>query len=220
MPNVGIGILRLTRSRPRIVRLMFTFFPGNSLTSRHNRIKMINTVNQGAVMQYEISKREPAANISATGAAGSRSDRSRRPQAGSSVAVGAPAIARSGDQSQHGRSSLYRARARGVARQSPGPGVFVAEPKTSHRKMRGGGGCWRFSTGSSPKRCTWRSRRRSLARVSTRARQFQWKRGEGGLEMSRKASMTHAILTERLTKYYGGPMRGELPGFARPGRHR
>src|SRR6516164_9167230 len=70
--------------------------------------------------------------------------------------------------------------------------------------MRGGGGCWKFSTGFSRRPCTWRSRRKKSYGSSRADRaSFSGPRRKQARNKEKGASMTHAIFTERLTKYYG-----------------
>ena len=93
----------------------------------------------------------------------------------------------------------------GLLNNRPGRGVFVAEPKDEltkdARRRRLLESLDRFLTEAVH---LGFSEEEVLRLVTTRSATVSMEPGEVGLEMSRKArSMTHAIVTERLTKYYG-----------------
>ena len=144
----------------RVLLVPLTLIPGNRLTSRRDCIKIISTVNQGAVMQYEISSasrlpiyQQLVEQVREAIARGDLKPEVQLPsvrQLSRDLVINPNTVARA-------YTELER---EGLLNNRPGRGVFVAEPKDELTKDARRRRLLEFSTGSSRKRCTWRSRRK------------------------------------------------------------
>jgi GntR family transcriptional regulator len=175
-----VGDTRLVSSLARL-DVSLTLFPGNSLTLLHNCIMMLNTVNQGAVMQYEISSasrmpiyQQLVQQVREAIARGDLKPEVQLPsvrQLSRDLVVNPNTVARA-------YTELER---EGLLNNRPGRGVFVAEPKDEltkdARRRRLLEVLDRFLTEAVHLAF---SEEEVLRLVSNRARQFQWNAAKAG----------------------------------------